>query len=383
MKRAGKAERHGRARDGDGAVFERLAEDFEDVAGELGELVEEEQAVVGERDLAGARHHAAADQAGVGDGVVRRAEGPVDDQALLLVEHARDGVDLGGLKRLFKAQRREDRGQALGQHGLAGAGWADHQDVVAAGCGDLKRALGDVLAADVAEVGVVLGSFAEKLLAVDGERLREDVALCGGVEQLADLKQRVDRVDVDAVDDGRLARIGGGDDQVLDACGARRDGNGQHAAHCAQRAIKAKLADQDEVADVLDGESAVGTQDADGDGQVETGALFFEVGGSEVDGDACGREVEAGVLDGGADAVAGFADGGVGQAYGGEAAVIGGLDAGEVDLDVDEVGVDTVDGGAARLKEHVPDESLRRKCSMWGKCSTRAPTIVVMADVQR
>ena len=104
------------------------------------------------RDLAGARDHAAADQAGVGDGVVRRAEGAVGDQAAVRVEHAGDGVDLGGLERFFEAQRREDRRQALGQHGLAGAGRADHQDVVAAGGGDFERALGDVLAADVLEV---------------------------------------------------------------------------------------------------------------------------------------------------------------------------------------------------------------------------------------
>ena len=152
MKRAGKVRRHGGAGDGDDAVFERLAEDFEDVAGELGQLVEEEQAVVGERDLAGARDHAAADEAGVGDGVVGRAEGAVRDQAAVGVEHAGDGVDLGGFERFFEAQRRQDGRQALGEHGFAGAGRADHEDVVAAGGGDFERALGDVLAADVFEV---------------------------------------------------------------------------------------------------------------------------------------------------------------------------------------------------------------------------------------
>ena len=80
------------------------------------------------------------------------------------------------------------------------------------------------------------------------------------------------------------------------------------------RAVEAELADEDEVADVADGEAAIGAEDADGDGKVEAGALFLEVGGREVDGDAGGRKVEAAVLDGGADAVAAFADGGVGQA---------------------------------------------------------------------
>ena len=322
MKRAGNAERHGCARNGDGAVFEGLAEDLEDVAGELGELVEEEQAVVGEGDFAGAGDHAAADEAGVGDGVVGRAEGTMRDEAGVFIEDAGDGVDLGGLEGLFKAERGEDGGKALGEHGLAGAGWADHEDVVAPGGGDLQSAFGDVLAADVSEVGVVVGGLAEHLAAVDDERLSEDVALLGGVEELADFKERFDGVDVDAFDDGGLARVGGGDDEVPDAGGAGGDGDGQHALHGAEGAVEAEFADEDEVGDVLDGEAAVGAEDADGDGEVEAGAFFFEVGGGEVDGDAGGWEVEAGVADGGADAVAGLADGGVGEADGGEAAVV-------------------------------------------------------------
>ena len=70
MKAAGKVRDIGGAGDGDMAVFERLAQDFEDVARELGELVEEEDAVVGEGDFARAGNGAAADEARVGDGVV-------------------------------------------------------------------------------------------------------------------------------------------------------------------------------------------------------------------------------------------------------------------------------------------------------------------------
>jgi hypothetical protein len=52
------------AGDGDHAVLQRLAQGFQDAPRELGELVEEEQPVVGERDLAGLGHGAAAHQAG-------------------------------------------------------------------------------------------------------------------------------------------------------------------------------------------------------------------------------------------------------------------------------------------------------------------------------
>ena len=64
-----------------------------------------------------------------------------------------------------------------------------------------------------------------------------------------------------------------------------------------------------------------------------------------------GGQVEAGVADGGADAVAGFADGGVGQADGGEGLLLGDK-FGEVDLHIDERSIDAVDGGAASGEEH-------------------------------
>ena len=103
----------------------------------------------------------------------------------------------------------------------------------------------------------------------------------------------------------------------------------------------------------LDGEGAVGAEDADGDGEIEAGAFLLDVGGGEVDGDAGGRKVEAGVPDGGADAVAGFADGGVGEADGAEGFLLL-LNSGEVDFYIDDVRVDAVDRGAAGLEQHVP-----------------------------
>src|SRR6266567_4359422 len=56
--------------DGDPAVLQGLTQDFEHVLLEFRELVEEEDSVVGEGDLAGARHGSPADQSYVGDGMV-------------------------------------------------------------------------------------------------------------------------------------------------------------------------------------------------------------------------------------------------------------------------------------------------------------------------
>ena len=159
-------ERHGRAGDADRAVLERLAQNFENVAGKFREFVEKEQTVVGERDFAGARDDSAADQSGVGNGVVRRAVGARSDQAVALVEHSGDAVNLGGLERFFEGEGRQDGRHAFGQHGLAGAGRADHEDVVASGAGDLDGTLGGLLSAHVFEVDEELLRLAQQRVAV-------------------------------------------------------------------------------------------------------------------------------------------------------------------------------------------------------------------------
>ena len=88
---------HG-AGDGDVAVFERLAHDLENVAPEFRQLVEKQDAVVGERDFTRFRHRAAADEARIGDRVMRRAKRPRGDDRLA-VEQSHDAVNLGGFER--------------------------------------------------------------------------------------------------------------------------------------------------------------------------------------------------------------------------------------------------------------------------------------------
>src|SRR3954466_5119897 len=62
------------AHDRDAAVLERLAEGLERRTRELGELVEEQDAVMGKARLARSRDRSAADEPGGGDLVVRGAE---------------------------------------------------------------------------------------------------------------------------------------------------------------------------------------------------------------------------------------------------------------------------------------------------------------------
>ena len=62
------------------ALLERLAQGVERDPGELGQLVEEEHAAVRQRELAGSRHGAAADEPLSGDRVMRRPERALADQ---------------------------------------------------------------------------------------------------------------------------------------------------------------------------------------------------------------------------------------------------------------------------------------------------------------
>src|SRR5438874_10740546 len=64
-------ERHRGAADSHPLIFERLAQDFENAPVEFRQLVEEEHAVVRERNFAGARYGPAADESGVAYRVVR------------------------------------------------------------------------------------------------------------------------------------------------------------------------------------------------------------------------------------------------------------------------------------------------------------------------
>jgi hypothetical protein len=96
--------------DGDDVVFEGLAEGFEGVAGELGEFVEEEDAAVGEGDLAGAGNCPTTDDGGGARGVVRRADGACGDEALAGGEHSGGGIDAGDLDGFVGGERREHCG---------------------------------------------------------------------------------------------------------------------------------------------------------------------------------------------------------------------------------------------------------------------------------
>ncbi len=103
------------ARHRDLAVLQRLAQRIQHARIELRQLVEEQHALMRQRDLAGLCAHAAAGQRGHAGGMMRRAERPLRRQRATF-DLAGDGGDHGDFKQFGGRERRQDRGQARGQH---------------------------------------------------------------------------------------------------------------------------------------------------------------------------------------------------------------------------------------------------------------------------
>ena len=99
--------------DGDHAVFQGLAQHLQGGALEFRQFVQEEDAVVGQAHLPRPGGGAAADEPGVGDGVVRRPERSPAQEPLAGLEQPHDAVNLGGLQGLFLVQGRQDGGNHL------------------------------------------------------------------------------------------------------------------------------------------------------------------------------------------------------------------------------------------------------------------------------
>ena len=180
-KRVGKIARALAAHDGDAAVLQRLAQRLQRRARELGQLVEEQDAVVGQARLAGRGHAAAADEADGGDQVVRRAERPLGAPARpprCMPGDAVDARHLDGLRRATAAAG-STAGAARASSCRRRAGPRS------AGCGaggrDGER-LDDVgVTADVGQVGVAHGKRERGLVgdrAAAGARPRRISATC-------------------------------------------------------------------------------------------------------------------------------------------------------------------------------------------------------------
>ena len=222
---------------------------------------------------------------------------------------------------------------------------------MAAGCGNLQRALRAALAAHISKVDMESLLLGEQLARFHAERHRLDPACGMLMEQLANAVQRLRGIHADPVNDRCLAGICLRHDQRLNAAFAGEHRNRQHSRYRPQQPIKAELANQQDFSKRLDLHGARSMKNADGNREVETGSFLFQIGRSQIDRDGGRRNLEAGVFDRGAHPLARLAHCRVGQADHVEA-VLHQLDAGEVDFHVDKVCVNAVNGSAERFGKH-------------------------------
>ena len=316
---------------------------------ELGKLVEKQDAMVGQRRLAGPGWRPAAHQPGGRDRVVRSPERPRLHEPAGV--QPGDAVDPRHLDRLGPAHRGQDRRDPPGEHRLARSRRALEQEVVAAGGRDLERQQGSGVAPDIGQVGLdrrgggdrAAGSRRQRR----GRAARED--LCGG-------PQGRHSGDLEPLDERGLAGALARDDQTLEPGAACALGDRQGPRRVAQVAAQRQLA-----------EYRVGTQrvrrnllarreHAERERRVEPRPDLAQERRREVRGDPSLGELEARVGDRRADPVARLPHRRVPEADDRER----GQAAADVDLDPDVTRIDPVDRECGDAREHRVQRTRRR-----------------------
>src|SRR5438105_734 len=130
--------------------LERLAKDLEHLAIPFRKLVEKQNAMMGERDLARPRIASAADQRHRGRRVMRRPIRPA--APILMPKAARERLYRSRLERFLLRHGRQQSRKPLRKHRFSGAGRPEHQQAVSARRRDLERAFRVRLAMHIGKI---------------------------------------------------------------------------------------------------------------------------------------------------------------------------------------------------------------------------------------
>ena len=161
--------------------------------------------------------------------MVRCAERPARHEPPASLLDARDGVDARDLQSLGDREGRQDGRDAPGEHRLAGARRADHQEVVAARDRHLDCALGERLPLHVREIVELLARLEDLLGEIRPHRLDAPLP----VEVVDGLAERVDGDDAKALHDARLRGVLEGNEHLLAPDALHLKSHRQDAAHAA------------------------------------------------------------------------------------------------------------------------------------------------------
>ncbi len=186
-------------------------------------------------------------------------------------------------------------GKTAGEHRLARAGRAREKQVVTAGRGDLERAPGAFLAADIREIG----NAGEHLEVVLGRRRLRRLVLAAEIrDRLAEMPHS-DRLDARERD---LRRRLAGTDETRQPGPPGTLGRDQRAGHGPQAAVETELAERRMSGEALDRHLVRGGEQRECDREIEARALLAEGRRRKVDRDPRARPAQLGRGDAGADA---------------------------------------------------------------------------------
>ena len=303
---------------------------------------------------------------------MRRPVGSRGQQRLSRFEQPHGAVDAGRFDRLGGREPRQDRGDALGEHGLAGAGWSEHQQVVIPGGGDRHGPLGHLLAADVGKVDVVGRVFFEPL--VQPRRGGIDVDRAG--EEGHGLSQARHGNHLDAFHHGGFGRAGGRHHEAgepLLARGGHR--HRQRPAGRPRRAVEGQLSDHGVAIEPVGHHLPATGQQAQGNRQVERRGLLRQFRRGEVDHHPIIRPQEARVHHRPLDAVRAFLDRRLGKSDQNRFGKCAGRD---VHLHLDRHRLDADQRKRAKLGEHGCDDGL-----VLPDGRTRAPIVIVPQSLRK
>ena len=256
--------------------------------------------------------------------MVRTAERPCRDQAPALRQLPRNGINFSGLHGFLTGERRQDAGQTLCQHGFAGAGCANEQNIVSA-CGSNDHGPPrQRLAHHVRKIRHLCPCVCR----VKGNNSRRGKR--GDAAQgIYNFACRVGGVDGHAVGTG-LGCFGGILGRYIQGVGAIfccSQRHGQHAGNPPQGAVQCQFAQKCRVGrHIL--QLAAGSEHCQQKRQVVHRAGLAHIRRGKIDGNAPVRELEAQIFDGGAHTVGAFTHSGIRQAHDGK----GGQTAGNVGL---------------------------------------------------
>ena len=289
------------------SVLQGLPHHIQGVLAEFRQFIQKQHALVGHGDLTRLGIAAATGKTGIGNGMVRTAEGALGHQRFFGCQKAHNGIDLTNFQGFFPGHIRKDSRQALGEHTFTGAGRADQQHIVAACSRNLQGTLHIFLAHHILEIRD--GKFLS--LGHPNGFLRQGNLT---IESSSKFLHIVDAIDRRATGQGGFGGILCRHKQDLDACFFSSQGHRQHTVYRTQCTLQAHLTD--ECGAAFGTTNRAGSRhDAQQNRQVIVGASLLQVGRGKIDGDAAGGKAEAGILRRGTDTLTGFLHGSIRKAH--------------------------------------------------------------------